>query len=208
MRRRRRDLNRLREPKAVLFERFPTVRTRCLQGQLSMARSTLRFHRPVVTTGRLMRGLIAVAVLADIRMEQRPLGRQQQRAGRQEGGGRIRRRRADRDPDRGHQRRRPVRKERRRTARALQHDEADDGGSGLSRRQAGRHQVDRRIPRQRERLAQRWRAGRRLDHVRRAQQQGFGRRSLARRDHPERKRIPASCWRRPSPATSAPSPRS
>src|ERR1700685_1047093 len=28
-----------------------------------MARSTLRFHRPAVTTGRLMRGLIAAAVL-------------------------------------------------------------------------------------------------------------------------------------------------
>ena len=50
----------------------------------------------------------------------------------------------------------------------------------------GKVKLDRRIPDQRERLAQGWRAVGRLDDVRRAQQPGVGRRSPARRDHPER----------------------
>ena len=108
--------------------------------------------------------------------------------GAKKGGGRFRRRCADRDPDRGLERQRAVREERRRIARAVQHDEADDRRGGLPRHQAGRHQADRRISRQRKRLAQGRRALRRLDDVRSDSQQGFGRRSPARRHHPERQR--------------------
>ena len=50
----------------------------------------------------------------------------------------------------------------------------------------GEIKLDRRVPGQRKRLAPRRRAGRRLDHVRGDQQPRSGRRSAARRDHPER----------------------
>ncbi len=140
------------------------------------------------------------------RLGRRGLRRQPERAGLQEGRGRFRRRRADRDPDRGHQRQRAVRKERRRTARALQHDEADDRRGGFSRHQAGRHQADRRIPHQRERLAPGRRALGHLDDVRGPQQQGLGRRPAARRASSRAATTPASRWPKASPATSAPSP--
>jgi hypothetical protein len=60
----------------------------------------------------------------------------------------------DRDPDRGLQRQRVVREERRRIPGAFQHDEAGDGGSGVQRVEEGRT-AHRRVPHQRERLAQR-----------------------------------------------------
>ena len=124
-------------------------------------------------------------------LRRRGLRRQQERAGRDGGQGRrrLRRRRADRDPDRGLERQRAVREERRRAARALQHDEADDGGIRVPRAAAGRHQAHRRIQGQRKRLAQGRRARRRLDHVRRNSQPGVGRQPAAWRHHPERQRF-------------------
>ena len=154
-------------------------------------------------TGRLWRSLLAARGRRRGRVGRHGLRRQQQRAGRQEGRGRLRRRRADRDPDRGLQRQRAVREERRRVARALQHDEADDRRGGLPRHQAGRRQTDRRISRQRKRLAQGRRARRRLDHVRGDPQQDFRSTICCTAPSSRAATMPAWCWRRASPATSA-----
>ena len=77
--------------------------------------STFPAHRD---SRRRRRGarLIAAVVARGGRLGRHGLRRQQQRAGRQEGRGRLRRRCADRDPDRSHQRQRAVREECRRTA--------------------------------------------------------------------------------------------
>ena len=66
--------------------------------------------------------------------------------------------------------------------------------------------LDRRIPHQRERLAQGRRAVRHLDDVRGDQQQGLGRRSPARRASSRAATTPASRWPRAWPATRTSSP--
>ena len=140
----------------------------------------------------LARGFVAaLAVLGLVAgLRQRRAGRQQQRPGRpEEGAGRLRERRALCDPDRGRERQRALREERRPADRALQHAEADDGGSRLQRAEEGNDQAHRRIPRQRVCVADGRRAGRRLDDVRRAEEPDQGRGPAARPCHHERQRL-------------------
>ena len=91
-------------------------------------------------------------------------------------------------PDRSRERQRALREERRSAVRAVEHAEADDGRSRLQRTEEGHDQADRRVPGQRVCVAARRRAGRRLDHVRCAEEPDQGRGSAARARDPERQR--------------------
>ena len=174
--------------KPVLFAILPTVRTPGFRTS-PMAAETSVSRKSDAAAIIPWRGLMAAVVALAVGWGGIVYAANNSVQGAQEGRGRLRRRRADRDPDRGVQRQRAVREERRRIAGAVQHDEADDGRGGLQRHQERQGQAHRRIPDQRKRLAQGRRAGRRLDHVRHAQQQGVGRRPAAGRDHPERQRF-------------------
>ena len=153
-------------------------------------------------------GLLAAAVAAAVGWGGMVYAANNSVQGAKKDGGRFRRRRADRDPDRSLQRQRAVREECGRVAGAVQHDEADDRRGRVPRHQAGRDQAHRRVSRQRKCMAQGRRAFGRLDDVRGDPQQDFGGRPVARRHHSERQRRLHDRWRRASPATSASSPRS